>query len=140
MSDPKLTAHIFSQLKELGVRISIDDFGTGHSSLSRLRSFPFDVLKIDRSFVRGMEHDLESREITRLIITLAHHLKLEVIAEGIETPGQRAYLEQFNCEFGQGYLDSPPVDRDALQQILAGASPISDESAVSLGPRLAPAS
>jgi PAS domain S-box-containing protein len=140
MSDPKLTAHIFSQLKDLGVRISIDDFGTGHSSLSRLRSFPFDVLKIDRSFVRGMEHDLESREITRLIVTLAHHLKLEVIAEGIETPGQRAYLEQFNCEFGQGYLYSPPIDRDALQQILAGASPISDESAVSLGPRLVPAS
>ena len=119
ISDPKTTTRIFSQLKDLGVRLSIDDFGTGHSSLSRLRSFPVDVLKIDRSFVRGIEHDAESREIVHLIVTLAHHLDLKVIAEGIEMPGQCAYLEEFGCEFGQGYLYSRPVDQAALQELLA---------------------
>jgi PAS domain S-box-containing protein len=135
MNDPKITVPTFSQLKDIGVSLSIDDFGTGHSSLSRLRSFPVDVLKIDRSFVRSIEEDVESREIARLIVTLAHHLDLEVIAEGIETPGQRAYLEQFGCEFGQGYLYSPPVDHAAFQKLLASASRYSEEPAVNAGPR-----
>lgn len=122
MSDLQTTTRIFSQLKEIGVTLSIDDFGTGHSSLSRLRSFPVDVLKIDRSFIRGIEHDVESREIARLIVMLARHLDLKVIAEGIETPGQRAYIEQFGCEFGQGYLYSRPVAAAALQALLENAS------------------
>jgi EAL domain-containing protein (putative c-di-GMP-specific phosphodiesterase class I) len=130
MSDPKFAMRIFTQLKDLGVRLSIDDFGTGHSSLSRIRSFPVDVLKIDRSFVRGIEQDVESREIARLIVTLAHHLNLKVIAEGIETPGQQAYLEQFGCEFGQGYFYSPPIDGDALQKLLTSTSAKSAESFV----------
>ena len=121
MSDPKNTTRIFSQLKDLGVRLSIDDFGTGHSSLSRLRSFPVDVLKIDRSFIRSIEHDVESREIARLIVTLAHHLNLKVIAEGVETEGQRDYLEQFGCEFGQGYFYSPPIDSTGLEKLLSNA-------------------
>jgi PAS domain S-box-containing protein len=139
MSDPKITARTFSQLKEIGVRLSIDDFGTGHSSLSRLRSYPVDVLKIDQSFVRGIEHDDESREIVHLIVTLAHHLSLKVIAEGIETQAQRAYLQQFGCEFGQGYLYSPPVDHAALERFLAGASHDIEESSVNAGIRLTPA-
>lgn len=118
MSDPQKATRIFSQLKDLGVRLSIDDFGTGHSSLSRLRGFPVDVLKIDRSFITGIEQNIESREIARLIVMLAHHLQLKVIAEGVETPQQRAYLEQFGCEYGQGYLFSEPVDRDAIQTLL----------------------
>jgi PAS domain S-box-containing protein len=139
MSDPKITARTFSQLKEIGVRLSIDDFGTGHSSLSRLRSYPVDVLKIDQSFVRGIEHDDESREIVHLIVTLAHHLSLKVIAEGIETQAQRAYLQQFGCEFGQGYLYSPPVDHAALERFLVGASHDTEESSVNAGIRLTPA-
>jgi EAL domain-containing protein (putative c-di-GMP-specific phosphodiesterase class I) len=139
MSDPKITARTFSQLKEIGVRLSIDDFGTGHSSLSRLRSYPVDVLKIDQSFVRGIEHDGESREIVHLIVTLAHHLNLKVIAEGIETQAQRAYLQQFGCEFGQGYLYSPPVDHAALERFLAGASHDIEESSVNADIRLTPA-
>ena len=122
MSDPSLTIHICSQLKDMGVRLSIDDFGTGHSSLSRLHSLPVDVLKIDRSFIHGIEHDGESREIARLIVALAHHLNLKVVAEGIETRSQLTYLEQFGCEFGQGYLFSPPVDHAALEKLLASAS------------------
>jgi predicted signal transduction protein with EAL and GGDEF domain len=77
MSDPQKAARIFSERKNLGVRLSIDDFGTGHSSLSRLRGFPVDVLKIDRSFISAIEHDGDSREIARLIITLGHHLNTE---------------------------------------------------------------
>jgi len=138
MSDPKVTTRICSQLKDIGVRLSIDDFGTGYSSLSRLYSFPVDILKIDRSFVRGIEHDVESREIARLIVTLAHHLGLKVIAEGIETPGQRAYLEQFGCEFGQGYLYSRPVDHVMLEKLLASASRESAESAVNTIPGTSP--
>jgi len=130
MGDPKTTARIFSQLKELGVRLSIDDFGTGHSSLSRLRSFPVDVLKIDRSFVRSIEHELDGREIARLIVTLAHHLGLRVIAEGIETPGQRGMLQHFGCDYGQGYLYSRPVDGETLTKLLANDSGILSRSVV----------
>jgi PAS domain S-box-containing protein len=135
MSNPKVTTRIFSQLKEMGVGLSIDDFGTGHSSLSRLRSFPVDVLKIDRSFIRGIEQDPENREIAHLIIALAHHLDLKVIAEGVETPGQQAFLEQFGCEFGQGYLFSPPVDRHAFEKMLGASVRGTEESALGAGPR-----
>ena len=134
MGNPKVTTRIFSELKDLGVSLSIDDFGTGHSSLSRLRSFPVDVLKIDRSFIRGIEADIESREIARLIVALAHHLHLKVIAEGIETPGQQVYLEQFKCEFGQGYLYSPPVDHAGFEKLLSLSPALRDaeESAIAV--------
>src|SRR5260370_344046 len=122
MSDPNTTIRICSQLKDLGVQLSIDDFGTGHSSLSRLHSLPVDVLKIDRSFIRGIEQAGESREIARLIVTLAHHMDLKVVAEGIETRSQLTSLEQFGCEFGQGYLFSRPVDHAALEKLLSFAS------------------
>jgi PAS domain S-box-containing protein len=122
MRDPNATIRICSQLKDMGVRLSIDDFGTGHSSLSRLHSLPVDVLKIDRSFIRGIEQDGESREIARLIVTLAHHLDLKVVAEGIETRSQLICLAEFGCEFGQGYLFSRPVDEPALEKLLASAS------------------
>jgi len=122
MSDLNTTIRICSELKDLGIRLSIDDFGTGHSSLSRLKSLPVDVLKIDRSFIRGIAQDAESREIARLIVTLAHHLDLKVVAEGIETRSQRTCLERFGCEFGQGYLFSRPMDEAALERLLASES------------------
>jgi len=138
MSDPQKAMRIFSQLKELGIRLSIDDFGTGHSSLSRLRGFPVDVLKIDRSFITGIEKDEESREIAHLIVTLAHHLHLKVIAEGVETSGQRSYLEQFGCEFGQGYLFSEPVGRLAIEDLAAIGFRGTADSLVSGDSRLLP--
>lgn len=139
MSHPEIATLIFSQLKDIGVRLSIDDFGTGYSSLSRLRGFDIDTLKIDRSFISGIEHDGESREVARLIVMLGHHLNLKVIAEGIETPGQRAHLEQFGCEYGQGYLYSRPVDHAALQKLLASASRNPAECALNAGTRWLPA-
>jgi EAL domain-containing protein (putative c-di-GMP-specific phosphodiesterase class I) len=101
-------------LKELGVRLSVDDFGTGYSSLLYLRSYPIDTLKIDRSFVGGMDGSDNDGAIVEGVIRLAHALGLEAVAEGVETPEQRARLEALGCELGQGYLWARPMPLDAL--------------------------
>uniref|UniRef100_A0A0C1N9Z3 Diguanylate cyclase n=1 Tax=Tolypothrix bouteillei VB521301 TaxID=1479485 RepID=A0A0C1N9Z3_9CYAN len=98
------------QLRELGVKISMDDFGTGHSSLSRLYSFPINVLKIDKSFVSPKNIDRRNLEITEIIVTLAHKLGLKVTAEGVETKEQLAFVRQLNCEDAQGYFFSKPLN------------------------------
>ncbi len=118
MLDADRSADVLSELDALGVRVSIDDFGTGYSSLSRLHRFPVDSLKIDRVFVSGMDHDPESLEIVRVIIALAHNLGLKVVAEGIETREQMSLLKELGCDYGQGYLFSPPVDSQGIEQLL----------------------
>ncbi|MBD2740274.1 EAL domain-containing protein [Coleofasciculus sp. FACHB-1120] len=107
------------ELKKLGVQIYIDDFGTGYSSLSYLHRFPIDTLKIDRSFVGRMSSDSENWEIVRTIITLAHNLGLDVIAEGVETAEQLAQLRTLQCEYGQGYFFSRPLDVVAVETLMA---------------------
>jgi diguanylate cyclase (GGDEF)-like protein len=109
---------ILRNLKGLGVQISIDDFGTGYSSLSYLRRFPIDVLKIDQSFVNDLTVDADDAAIVRSIISLAHSLRLKVIAEGVETAEQLAYLRAHGCDQGQGYLFSRPLDAHAFEQLL----------------------
>ena len=109
---------VLSELKELGVRLSIDDFGTGYSSLSRLPRFPIDSLKIDRTFVSNMTTDRDNHEIVRLIIMLAHSLRLSVVAEGTETEEQVAALKKLDCEMVQGYFYSPPVDAKTAFDLL----------------------
>jgi EAL domain-containing protein (putative c-di-GMP-specific phosphodiesterase class I) len=111
---------MLKQLKALGVQLSIDDFGTGYSSLARLHQLPIDTLKIDRSFVSRMANDGESLEIIRAIITLAHTLDMDVIAEGAETSQELAQLRSLQCEYGQGYFFSKPVDSYAAEELLAG--------------------
>jgi len=101
---PKLHA-----LKEMGVRISIDDFGTGYSSLSYLAQLPVDALKVDRSFIMTMEEKPESMTIVSTVISLAHTLRLTVIAEGVEHQQQAKLLRLLNCDEAQGYLFSKPV-------------------------------
>ncbi|HEY7095560.1 MAG TPA: EAL domain-containing protein [Terriglobales bacterium] len=119
MADAERSAKILSELKALGVRLSIDDFGTGFSSLSRLQGFPVDTLKIDRAFISKMENDPETAAIVKAIITLAHNLGLSVVAEGIDRPQQVELLTQMGCELAQGFLFSKPVDVATAEKILA---------------------
>jgi diguanylate cyclase (GGDEF)-like protein len=104
----------FAAVKALGVRIAIDDFGTGFSSLSYLRDFPFDVLKIDRSFVNGLPAETRTAGVACAIIDLSRRLGLEVVAEGVETEAQSAFLAANGCHLMQGFLFSRPVEPEAL--------------------------
>jgi len=112
VADTKATLAIFINLKALGVRLAIDDFGTGYSSLSHLHRFPFDVLKIDKSFVDGLDGETNSGEVAfaRAIVALGHELKMRVLAEGIESENQLEILKNLGCQFGQGYLFAKPLD------------------------------
>jgi PAS domain S-box-containing protein len=110
---------VLSELKGLGVCLSIDDFGIGYSSLSRLPKFPVDALKIDRVFISNMHLDRGSFEIVRMIIMLAHSVGLKVVAEGTETEEQIWELKQLGCEMAQGYLYSPPTDARSASQLLS---------------------
>jgi EAL domain-containing protein (putative c-di-GMP-specific phosphodiesterase class I) len=108
-------------IRDLGVRIALDDFGTGYSSLSYLKMFPIHELKVDRAFITGLPQDEENAAITGAIISMAKGLKLEVTAEGIETPEQLAFLQSHQCHYAQGYLFSKPVPfRDFVNFLRAG--------------------
>ena len=109
MRDPDSVLGDLKKIRAFGCRISLDDFGTGYSSLSRLHRFPLDCLKVDRSFVSNMDQDAERAEIVRTILLLAGNLKLEVVAEGIETKGELDLLRKMGCSQGQGYLFSKPL-------------------------------
>ena len=113
MQQTDVTMSTLKKLKELGVSIAIDDFGTGYSSFSYLKLFPVNALKIDRSFVAEVERDGDHRAIVAAIIALAQVLGLKVIAEGVETEGQKQFLRGFGCEQVQGFLTGKPMDPDA---------------------------
>jgi diguanylate cyclase (GGDEF)-like protein/PAS domain S-box-containing protein len=123
MENPESTATVLEQLKRLDVKIHIDDFGTGYSSLSYLHRFPIDTLKIDRSFVSRMAAVNENLEIVRTIVTLAHNLGMDVIAEGVETAEQLAQLRALKCERAQGYYFSEPVDAHQVSRLF-GTKPL----------------
>jgi diguanylate cyclase (GGDEF)-like protein/PAS domain S-box-containing protein len=118
MAHPDESVPLMNRLKETGVTLSIDDFGTGFSNLSYLRRFPVDRLKIDLSFVREITTDPSSLAISEAIITMSHSLNLQVIAEGVETEGQLALLGARNCDSIQGFYFSPPVPDVELAQLL----------------------
>ncbi|MEX1162670.1 MAG: EAL domain-containing protein [Nitriliruptor sp.] len=122
--EPGRAAATLSTLRSLGVRIAIDDFGTGYSSLSYLRTFPIDVLKIDRSFVQRVAVDEQAGAIVQAIITLAHALGLAVVAEGVETDDQLRWLREAGCQRAAGFLLSRPVPAEDLPtHVQAGAGP-----------------
>ncbi|WP_024953971.1 EAL domain-containing protein [Sulfurospirillum arcachonense] len=118
MENPKDAIHLFKKLKNHGITLSIDDFGTGYSSLSYLKKLPVDKLKIDRSFIMDIPNDKEDMAITSTIIAMSKSLGLSVIAEGIETQEQHAFLKKEGCYEGQGYLYSRPIDIISLKEFL----------------------
>jgi len=120
MADPSAAIEMLQQIKSLGIRLAIDDFGTGYSSLSYLHRFPLDTLKIDRSFISGMGDDGEGMEIARTILPMANNLRLDVVAEGVETLQQVAMLKKLQCKYGQGYYFSKPLSAEGTAALLAG--------------------
>jgi EAL domain-containing protein (putative c-di-GMP-specific phosphodiesterase class I) len=118
MTDPETAIEVLGSLRRLGVSLLMDDFGTGYSSLHHLHSLPFDVLKIDRSFVSRMTEGDQPLQIVRTIVDLARVLGMDVVAEGIETRAQFDLLRQLGCRFGQGFLFSPPVPAEKITEML----------------------
>ena len=114
----RIALEVLGSLRKLGVSLLMDDFGTGYSSLNHLHTFPFDVLKIDRSFVGRMTEGDQPLQIVRTIIELARVLGMDVVAEGIETCEQYRLLRQLGCRFGQGFLIARPMSADAVTQLL----------------------
>jgi len=119
LGKPEQTRAVMNELRDLGIRIGIDDFGTGFSSLSFLHRIPLDLLKIDQSFVHKMLDCSETRDIVRTIINLAQNLNLDVVAEGVESAEQRDLLYQMGCTHAQGYLYAQPVPGPAVLDLLA---------------------
>jgi diguanylate cyclase (GGDEF)-like protein/PAS domain S-box-containing protein len=118
MEDAESTASVLQALKRMGIHLAVDDFGTGYSSLSYLQQFPIDVLKIDKSFVQRITSDPDGSSIVSAIIDMGKNLKQCVIAEGIETEQQRAFLQAHHCAEGQGYLFSRPLAAEQFEHLL----------------------
>lgn len=121
MRNVQQTITILEQIKSLGVKVAIDDFGTGYSSLSYLKRFAIDTIKIDRSFVSGIPHNADEVAITSATVVMAQNLKRRVIAEGIETEEQAAFLNQLGCEMGQGYYYSRPLPSAEIAAMLSNS-------------------
>lgn len=118
MDDPEAAVVTLQALKAMGVHLSVDDFGTGYSSLSQLKRFPIDSLKIDQSFVRDIPADQDDAAITGAIVAMGHRLRLKLIAEGVETPEQLAFLKELGCDLAQGYLFGKPMAADEFAEFL----------------------
>ncbi len=118
IDNPGLVEHILGAVKQMGIRAALDDFGTGYCSLSYLYRFPFDTIKIDQSFVRGIDDNRRNRDIVDSTIQLAHKLSMNVVAEGVETEHEAGVLNQLGCEYGQGNYFYPPVPEEEAVTLL----------------------
>ncbi len=116
----EMVRHSLQSLNHAGVRIALDDFGTGYASLSHLKQFPVDRIKIDRSFVHDIEHDIDDAAIVRAVIHLGQSLGIETVAEGVETPAQAAYLRANGCDLAQGFLYSKALPASRVPALLRG--------------------
>jgi diguanylate cyclase (GGDEF)-like protein len=120
MENPESAAILLGQIRDLGVKVAIDDFGTGYSSLSYLKRLPIDTIKLDRSFVMGATSDPDDAALVMAIVTLAHNLRLKVIAEGVESDDQVAFLRLLSCDEAQGYLFGRPMPPEAFEASMRG--------------------
>ncbi|MBF0247165.1 MAG: EAL domain-containing protein, partial [Alphaproteobacteria bacterium] len=118
MDDSHDLMSTMTALRDIGVSLSIDDFGTGYSALSYLKKYPFDTLKVDRAFVSGVEDDESDATLVRAIVAMAHGLRLEVVAEGIESAGQQTFLKTLNVEYLQGYHFARPLSAEDFTALL----------------------
>jgi len=130
MSDPEIAAKVVNELRSVGIRVSLDDFGTGQSSLGRLRDFAFNKVKIDQSFISEITVDKSAEHIVRAILAMCEGLNLKVVAEGIETEEQAEKLRELGCKSGQGWLYGKAVDTAAAMELIeaqdkAGSNPAS---------------
>ncbi|MDA8166029.1 MAG: EAL domain-containing protein [Desulfobacteraceae bacterium] len=123
MKDIDLAVPNLRKLKEMGIKLSIDDFGTGYSSLTYLKRFPIRSLKIDQSFIRDVATDLSDQAIVKAVIVMGHHLRLKIIAEGVETEEQLAFLRSTECDEIQGFLYSEPLPPGKIGELLAAGAP-----------------
>ena len=114
MHEREKAIQALERIRETGAQLSMDDFGTGYSSLAYLREFPISTLKIDRAFVSGSDLDEEAKEILRTIVEMAHSLDLKIVAEGVETEGERDLLAELGCEYGQGWLFAKPMPAEEV--------------------------
>jgi EAL domain-containing protein (putative c-di-GMP-specific phosphodiesterase class I) len=118
MQSTETASAVLHALTEMGIRLIIDDFGTGYSSLSYLKTFPIHAIKIDRSFVREIGSDPDDAAIATAIISMGHSLRLKVIAEGVESEDQLAFLHKQKCDEIQGFLFSPPIPPEEIAKLL----------------------
>ena len=123
LENPEGAIEFLNHLKSLNIGLCVDDFGTGYSSLSSLQQFPVSVLKIDRTFIQSMGPEGEKDEIVRAVVSLAHSLRMQVVAEGVETQGQLERLRAMECDFGQGYLLSHALDAEGIDRLLERSEP-----------------
>ena len=122
MRDSSFLQNSLAQLKSIGLQLAIDDFGTGYSCLNYLRSFPVDVLKIDKTFVSDIGTSRDGEAICAIVISIARQLQLEPVAEGVETEEQLAFLKNHNCNIGQGFLLAKPMLAEHLEDLFLPSS------------------
>ena len=118
MENQENATDILKRLHAQGIRLAIDDFGTGYSSLAHLKRFPLDVLKIDKSFIDEIPHNKDDMEIAATIVAMGHTLGLKVLAEGVETIEQLAFLREKGCDTYQGYIKSRPIPAEEFTELL----------------------
>jgi EAL domain-containing protein (putative c-di-GMP-specific phosphodiesterase class I) len=118
MDNPASAAELLEQLRSAGVGLSIDDFGTGYSSLSSLRRIPVDRVKIDQSFIDGLDHDTSDESLVAAIVAMASALRVTTVAEGVETYEQGRHLHELGCSVAQGNFYSPPVPAESVPAVV----------------------
>ena len=118
MTDINKAVEALMEFKKLGITIALDDFGTGYSSLTYLQKLPIDILKIDREFVKNIINTDEESYIFKSIVELAHNMRLEVLAEGVETKEQEGFIMKNGCDVGQGYYFSKPITSSEIESLI----------------------